>query len=93
MDKKMNAPLRKCVISKERLYKNELFRILRTPEGDVVVDKTMKANGRGAYLKKDKDVIMTAKKSKALDRQLEVEVKSEIYDELLSLLDSENNEN
>ena len=89
----MNAPLRKCVISKERLYKNELFRILRTPEGDVVVDKTMKANGRGAYLKKDKDVIMTAKKSKALDRQLEVEVKSEIYDELLSLLDSENNEN
>lgn len=89
----MNAPLRKCVISKERLYKNELFRILRTPEGDVVVDKTMKANGRGAYLKKDKDVIMTAKKSKVLDRQLEVEVKSEIYDELLSLLDSENNEN
>lgn len=89
----MNAPLRKCVISKERLYKNELFRILRTPEGDVVVDKTMKANGRGAYLKKDKDVIMTAKKSKALDRQLEVEVKSEIYDELLILLDSENNEN
>ena len=89
----MNAPLRKCVISKERLYKNELFRILRTPEGDVVVDSTMKANGRGAYLKKDKDVIMTAKKTKVLDRQLEVEVKSEIYDELLNLLDSENDEN
>ena len=89
----MTAPLRKCVVSKERLLKKDLFRILRTPEGDVVVDSTMKANGRGAYLKKDKDVIMTAKKSKALDRQLEVEVKSEIYDELLNLLEKENNEN
>ena len=89
----MNVPLRKCVISKERLLKKDLFRILRTPEGDVVVDSTMKANGRGAYLKKDKDVIMTAKKTKVLDRQLEVEVKNEIYDELLNLLDSENDEN
>ena len=89
----MTAPLRKCVVSKERLLKKDLFRILRTPEGEVVVDSTMKANGRGAYLKKDKDVIMTAKKSKALDRQLEVEVKSEIYDELLNLLEKENNEN
>ena len=88
----MNVPLRKCVISKEKLYKKDLFRILRTPEGEVVVDSTMKANGRGAYLKKDKDVIMTAKKTKALDRQLEAEVKSEIYDELLKLLENENNE-
>ena len=84
----MNVPLRKCVVSKERLHKKSLFRILRTPEGEVVVDSTMKANGRGAYLKKDKDVIMTAKKTKALDRQLEVEVKSEIYDELLKLLEN-----
>ena len=89
----MTVPLRKCVISKERLYKKDLFRILRTPEGNVVVDETMKANGRGAYLKKDKDVILTAKKTKALDRQLEVEVKSEIYDELLRLLENDNNEN
>ena len=88
----MNVPLRKCVISKERLLKKDLFRILRTPEGNVVVDETMKANGRGAYLKKDKDVILTAKKTKALDRQLEVEVKSEIYDELLRLLENDNNE-
>ena len=89
----MTAPLRKCVVSKERLLKKDLFRILRTPEGEVVVDSTMKANGRGTYLKKDKDVIMTAKKSKALDRQLEVEVKSEIYDELLNLLEKEKDEN
>ena len=71
----------------------EFLELQKAKKVEKVVDSTMKANGRGAYLKKDKDVIMTAKKTKALDRQLEVEVKSEIYDELLKLLENENNEN
>ena len=78
--------LRTCVCSKEVCEKKDLFRIVRTPEMNVIVDLKGKANGRGAYLKKDKDIILKAQKSKVLDKKLEVEVPSSIYDELLGLL-------
>ena len=68
------------------MRKKDLFRIVRTPEGNVVVDLKGKANGRGAYLKKDKEVILKAQKSKVLDRHLEVSVPATIYEELLNLL-------
>ena len=51
------VPLRTCVVTKEKLEKKDLFRVLRTPEGNVIVDDTNKANGRGAYIKKDLDAI------------------------------------
>ena len=78
--------LRTCVVSKEVCEKKDLIRIVRTPEGNVIVDTKGKANGRGAYLKKSKDVILLAKKSKALDKKLEVSVPDSIYDELLGLI-------
>ena len=47
-------PMRTCVMTKEKLPKQELIRVVRTPEVTVVVDKTGKMKGHGAYLKKDK---------------------------------------
>lgn len=79
--------LRTCVVSKEVCEKKDLFRIVRTPEGNVLVDLKGKVNGRGAYVKKDKNVIAKAKKSKVLDKKLEVNVPDEIYDELVGLID------
>ena len=84
--KEKKLVLRTCVCSKEVCEKKDLFRIVRTPEHTVVVDLKGKVNGRGAYLKKDKDVILQANKSKVLDKKLEVSVPLEIYDELLGLL-------
>ena len=78
-------PLRTCVITKEKLPKKELIRVVRTPEKEVVIDSTGKANGRGTYLKLDKEVIEKARKSKILEKHLEVKVPEEIYDELLKL--------
>ncbi len=78
--------LRTCVCSKEVCEKKNLFRIVRTPEKNVIVDLKGKANGRGAYLKKDRDVILKAQKTKILDKKLEVEVPDSIYEELLGLL-------
>lgn len=75
-------PLRTCVVTKESLPKQELLRIVRTPEKKVVVDLTGKANGRGAYIKKDIAVLEKAKKSKILERRLEVEIEEEIYEEI-----------
>lgn len=78
--------LRTCVQSKAVCEKKDLFRVVRTPERNVIVDLKGKANGRGAYLKKDKDIILAAQKSKVLDKKLEVEVPANIYEELLGYL-------
>ncbi|MBQ9037434.1 MAG: YlxR family protein [Erysipelotrichaceae bacterium] len=75
-------PMRKCVVSNERFPKNELIRIVKTPEGEVVVDPSGKKNGHGAYLRKDKTVFETARKKKILDRYLETEVPDSVYEEL-----------
>lgn len=77
--------MRTCVITKEKCEKRDLLRIVRTPDGEVVVDITGKMNGRGAYLKKDVEVIDKAFKSKVLDRILGVEIDSKVYEEAKSL--------
>ena len=77
-------PMRSCVITGEKLPKKELIRVVRTPEGNVIVDESGKANGRGAYLKKDLETFSKAEKSKILNKKLEVEVPSSIYEELRS---------
>ena len=84
--KQYREVLRTCVQSKEVCEKKDLFRVVRTPERNVIVDLKGKANGRGAYLKKDKEIILAAQKSKILDKKLEVEVPANIYEELLGYL-------
>lgn len=79
-------PTRTCIVTKEKLPKQELIRVVRTPEGNVVVDTTGKLNGRGAYLKKDLAVFEKAKKSKVLDRHLEVSIDDGLYESLNDLL-------
>ncbi len=79
-------PMRSCVITKEKLPKKELIRVVKTPEQTVVVDLTGKVNGRGAYLKKDLTVFEKAQKNKILDKILEIEVKDEVYDELKKII-------
>ena len=77
-------PMRSCVVTGEKLPKKELIRVVRTPEGNVIVDWCGKANGRGAYLKKSIETFDKAKKSKILNKKLEVEVPDSIYEELKS---------
>ena len=72
--KMKKIPMRTCVITKEKLDKRDLIRVVRTPEKNVVVDPTGKLNGKGAYLKKDKD------------RILEVPVPDSIYEDLKNLI-------
>lgn len=84
--KTKKIPMRSCVVTREKYPKGELIRVVRTPEGSVVVDTTGKLNGRGAYLKKDLAVFEKAKKSKVLDRHLEVSVDDSLYEALNDLL-------
>lgn len=79
-------PMRSCVITKEKLPKNELIRVVRTTDNTVIIDTTGKVNGRGAYLKKDREVFEKARKSKILERHLECSIDSSLYDELDKLI-------
>ena len=84
--KTRKIPYRTCVVTKEKLPKQELIRVVRTPEGTVIVDTTGKANGRGAYLKKALDTFEKARQNKVLNRHLEVEVPESVFEELKALV-------
>ncbi len=79
-DKKI--PLRKCTGCQEMFPKKELIRVIRTPENEILIDKTGKKNGRGAYLCNNIDCFRKARKTKGLDRSLEVAIPEEVYDML-----------
>lgn len=79
-------PLRRCVVTKEQLPKSELLRIVKDKEGNISVDLTGKLNGRGAYIKKDIEVLNTAKNKNILSRALEVSIPEEVYNEIENII-------
>ena len=84
--KQKKVPMRKCIVTNENFPKKELIRIVKNNENEVFVDPTGKKNGRGAYIQLKKEVIDKAKKTKILNKHLEINVPENIYDELYSLL-------
>lgn len=82
MNNKRRVVLRTCVVTKEQFEKKDLLRIVKNNEGLVFVDETGKQNGRGAYIKKDLEVLELAKKNKALDRALDTTISEEVYNKI-----------
>ncbi|MBR0397397.1 MAG: YlxR family protein [Eubacterium sp.] len=80
--KTKKIPMRKCVGCQERKEKKELIRVLRTPEGAVVLDTTGRANGRGAYLCRSAGCLQKAVRNKGLARSLEQEIPAEVLEAL-----------
>ena len=85
--KQKKVPLRTCVVTKEKLEKKDLIRVVKNNEGEVFVDETGKANGRGAYIKKSIDTLEKAKKSKVLDKHLETTISDEVYEEIKKIIE------
>ncbi|MFJ7729030.1 RNase P modulator RnpM [Neobacillus sp. NPDC097160] len=90
MNTRKKVPMRKCVATGEMKPKKELVRIVRSKEGDVSIDLSGKKSGRGAYLSKDKEAVLLAKKKNTLANHLEVSINDSIYEELLELIEKEN---
>lgn len=80
--KNRKIPERSCIVTKEKLPKQELLRIVKNKEGIVSVDLSGKANGRGAYIKKDLNVLEKAIKTKVLEKSLECAITEDIYEEI-----------
>lgn len=80
-------PLRTCVVTHEKLPKKELLRIVRTPLGEVVIDESGKLNGRGAYIKKDVEILKKAQLSKLLEKKLECVIEDNVYEEIKNVIE------
>ena len=76
-----------CAYSRKRFDRKSMFRVVKTPNHEIKIDLTGKLQGRGAYLSKDKSIILSAKKHRSLEKALRVTDCQNVYDELLELLD------
>ncbi|MDO4170717.1 MAG: YlxR family protein [Lachnospiraceae bacterium] len=75
-------PMRQCVGCHNMVSKKEMIRIIKTSEGEIMLDATGKKNGRGAYICKSAECLQKAIKNRSLERSLKVNIPSEIYDSL-----------
>ena len=71
--------MRKCTGCGEQKPKKELVRVVKTPDGEVLLDLTGKASGRGAYICNNAECLKKARKSKRIDRTFEMTIPDEIY--------------
>jgi len=85
--KPRKIPMRKDIVTCEMFPKKELVLVVRDKEGNVTLDPTSKANGRGAYIGLDRDIATEAKKKRIFDKTFEVKVSDEFYDELIAYVD------
>lgn len=76
------VPMRMCVACRQMQPKKDLARIVRTPEGSVVLDTTGRANGRGAYLCRSVECLEKAIKTRALERALEQKIGDDVTESL-----------
>lgn len=77
-----NIPNRTCIGCNQIKPKKELIRIVKNKEGNIFIDKTSKANGRGAYLCDNIECLEKAIKTKKLERTFEIKVNTEVYEDL-----------
>lgn len=84
------VPLRQCIGCGEMRSKKEMMRILKTPEDEIVLDVTGKKNGRGAYLCKQRECLLKARKNKGLERSFKMSIPNEVYDNLEGEFDKAN---
>ena len=88
MQKKI--PQRQCMGCRERKAKKELIRVVRTPEGTVMLDFSGKLNGRGAYICPMAECLKKAQKSKSLERSLDVPIPQSVYERLETEMEAGN---
>jgi predicted RNA-binding protein YlxR (DUF448 family) len=80
--KPKKIPFRMCVGCQEMKSKKELLRVVRTPEGDIVLDPTGKKAGRGAYMCRSEACLTKAFKEKRLEKALKHPIGEEVYNAL-----------
>ena len=83
-----NIPQRKCIVCRTQKNKNELLRIVKNKENIIKVDESGKEPGRGAYICYNMDCFEKAKKSKKLERTLEIKINDDTYEQIKNAIES-----
>lgn len=74
--------MRRCTGCNEQKPKKELVRVVKTPDGEILLDLTGKASGRGAYICNNAECLKKARKSKRIDRTFEMTIPDEVYKQM-----------
>ena len=82
---KKNCPLRMCIVCRKMLQKNELVRVVKNTSGEIFVDETLKASGRGAWICKKNECTAKLTKNKSLNRAFSGEVHQEVYSKAIEV--------
>ena len=85
--KQKKIPMRMCVGCREMKPKKELIRVVHQPDGGVILDRTGKAAGRGAYLCPDKACLEKARKIRVIQRTFETQIDQAVFDQLAKEMD------
>ena len=88
MQKMKKIPQRQCVGCRTMKDKKTLLRLVKTPEGDILLDATGKKSGRGAYVCPDSECLKKARKSRALERALETAIPDQVYEALVQQMEA-----
>ena len=80
MDKKI--PMRQCIGCGLMKEKKQMIRVVRTPEGEMTLDRSGRMNGRGAYICPSRECLEKAIRNRSLNRSFRAEVSAEVTDRL-----------
>ena len=75
-------PMRPCAGCREMKPKNQMVRVVRSPQGEISLDFRGKAPGRGVYVGPDPECLKKAQKTRALERSLDTAIPPEVYEAL-----------
>ena len=81
-----SLPQRRCIGCNTKKDKKDLIRIVKNKDGNISIDKTGKANGRGAYICNNVECLEKAINSKRLDKTFEEKIDNEIYENLRGVI-------
>ena len=87
--KPKKIPMRMCLGCGEMKAKRELIRVVKSPEGDISIDKTGKKSGRGAYVCDDIECLKKARKARKLEKAFSCQISEEIYNALEKDIENE----
>lgn len=90
MIKKKKVPIRMCCGCGENFPKRDLIRIVKSPEGEISLDKTGKKSGRGAYICPKVDCLTKAQKNRRIDRVFSCQIPNEVYEVMINELSKDN---
>lgn len=84
-----NKTERTCAVCRKKASKNEFIRVAKNKDGSVLIDYTMRAEGRGAYICKKLECIQMAKKKNAFERSFKMKIDQSVYAQLENVLSND----